>query len=237
MRGNLEINGPLTGVGALLVDGIVTILGGAQLSSDNQVAILSAGSVSITGTGQGASYVQGLVYAAGADGIKLQDTTVVGTVLNAGKTGSGEGAPMQVERATVALDPRAAKFEVERGFGNYPSGGYEVRDDGNRLLGHLKLKSVTNATGDILDPPGPSYFAAMGRTKLNADDFVESDLMGAPAPGMLPTWFGLVENMQGSFWTDAISQSASQPSSTREFAIDLNKYLKMQDRLRVVWMR
>ena len=235
VRGNLEINGPLTGVGALLVDGNVTIHGGAQLSSDNQVAILSAGSVSITGTGQGASYVQGLVYAAGADGIKLQDTTVVGTVLNAGKTGSGEGAPMQVERATVALDPRAAKFEVERGFSKYPSGGIPAYDGDGGYLGKIRLNPVTGTDGQLLDPPGPGYFRSIGRTQLEASDFsLFSNEGGAGTPVMAGSiaWYSV-----STFVAQNLNDSIRDDSSGHEpFAIDLNKFLNKSSRLRVVWI-
>jgi len=232
VRGNLEINGPLTGVGALLVDGNVTIHGGAHLSSDNQVAILSAGSVSITGTGQGSSYVQGLVYAAGADGIKLQDTTVVGTVLNAGKTATGEGAPMQVERATVALDPKAAKFEVDPRFTGYLANGIAVSSRGGEPLGYLRLNQVT--IDGVQRVPTPGYFASISHPTL-----VDSDFQFVPEAGLSPMTVGDAMFLTGAriarMQTD-LDKAVSGEASTGVH-LDLNKFLRVSDRLRIVWVR
>lgn len=227
VRGNLVIDGPLTGAGALLVDGNVTIKGGAQLSSDNKVAILSAGSVSITGTGKEASYLQGIVYAAGADGIKLQDTTVVGTVLNAGKD-----APMQVERAAVALDSKAAKFEVERGWDSYPPEGFSATSDSGEYLGKIRFKKVTGSDGKTLDPPGPDYFLGINRDSLNSDDFELWPAGGGPAEPATASrgWF----SVRGFVSTTLNKQLAA--GKTSHFSIDLNKFLSTANKLRVVWM-
>lgn len=233
VRGNLEINGPLTGVGALLVDGNVTIHGGAQLSSDNQVAILSGGSVSITGTGQDASYVQGLIYAAGADGIKLQDTTVVGTVLNAGKTPAGDGATMQVERATVALDPKASKFEVEKGFNLYPDAGYEFKDtDGTSTLGYLRLKK--QLVDGILQTPTPSYFAGVPQTQLLAGDFEfylpDGSQDRTRIADAMESFKRNIKEMNRQIILRVQGGGAA-------FRLDLNRYLNSSQQLRVVWIR
>lgn len=233
VRGNLEINGPLSGVGALLVDGNVTIHGGAQLSADNQVAVLSGGSVSVQGSSQGSSYVQGLIYAAGADGIKLQDTTVVGTVLNAGHTDSGEGAPMQVERATVALDPKSANFSVEKGFSGYPAEGFRFSDSGGGTIGFLRLKQrLINGREQT---PTPAYFASISQTSLSSTDFefylpngeLDNGLLAeAMRDARVP-----VNNLQGQVETAVSSGTGSN------FHLDLNKFLNATDRLRVVWIR
>ena len=233
VRGNLEINGPLTGVGALLVDGNVTIHGGAQLSSDNKVAILSAGSVSITGTGQGASYVQGLIYAAGADGIKLQDTTVVGTVLNAGKTATGDGAPMQVERATVALDPKAAKVEVERGFTGYPEGGYELSDTGGNRLGYLRLKK--HLINGRLQTPTPAYFGSLSRSNLTYEDFEFILPSGQSEQTMVAD--ALASKRNEVHGLDQQISANPSPNSSSGMHLDLNRYLRNSERLRVVWLK
>lgn len=229
VRGNLVINGPLTGNGALLVDGNVTVTGGAALSSDNKVAILSAGSVSITGTGRDSSFVQGIVYAAGKDGIKLKDTSVVGTVLNA-----GEDAPMQVDRATVALDPKAAKFEVEQGFTGYAEEGFKVMDNSmTNTLGFLRLKSV------IIDgtpkTPTPGYFASIGQTGLTQADFEFFGTDGQLDPSLLTK--GYNDNKTPIAQLGKQVMKASSPSYRGAFQFDLNKFLKSSEQLRVVWIR
>ena len=227
VRGNLVINGPLTGNGALLVDGNVTVTGGAALSSDNKVAILSAGSVSITGTGRDSSFVQGIVYAAGKDGIKLKDTSVVGTVLNAGKD-----APMQVDRATVALDPKAAKFEVERSWDGYPSNGLKAVDNLNSYLGQIKLKKVTSSDGTVLDPPGPDYFITIGRKNLSQDDF---ELWPAGGGAALPATTSSAWNSVATSVNNMITEVRA--GEKEHFSVDLNKFLSASARLRVVWVR
>jgi len=247
VRGNLVIEGPITGAGALLVDGNVTIQGGAQLSADNQVAILSQGSVSVTGQGAGSSYLQGLIYAAGEDGIKLQDCTVVGTVLNAGKTSSGAGAPMQVERATVAFDSKAVSMSVDLSASGVDDG---TRFSRARLKNPLPLSTFyRDGAWDIPSNVRPPYSASnpfgfsplelvlLPHLELQIDGKWYASADEAVAAGVSQTAVRNAVIKAGNVYAGQLAQASSQPpveNSSLTFQLDLNRYLKHSERLRVV---
>lgn len=65
VTGDLRVRGGIRGTGAVIVKGRTTVEGGASLTSDDNVALLSRGDVSLLGT-QGHPYqFQGLVYTRG----------------------------------------------------------------------------------------------------------------------------------------------------------------------------
>jgi len=87
VAGDATFERGLTGSGALIVDGDVTIRGaGTQLSGSDSVAILASGKVTIEGDpaqtvtpSAHANFINGLVY--GARGVDLSNLTVAGIVL------------------------------------------------------------------------------------------------------------------------------------------------------------
>ena len=105
LSGNLVVQGGITGRGALIVDGNVTIVGASNLSTDNQVAVLAGGGINVTGTGSSNSYFQGLLYSKGEQGVSVVNSTLLGTLVSTSAT-----APVQVERAVIAYDAKATKI-------------------------------------------------------------------------------------------------------------------------------
>jgi len=236
LHGNVVIHGGVKGAGALLVDGNVTIVGGSDLTADNKVAIVASGGVNITGPG----YFQGLVYAGGEDGISLKDVTVLGTVLNSGKTATGEGAPMVVERAGV----------VKAG-----TPGVEFEQSVNIKVGFTR-------------PGKPVPFSALYDSKTN--QWLRDTGRPAPSPqnpyGLSPLELALLPYMNFQVkgvwydsWQAAIDKgvkvgeltraigsvaqyvapqlpSGQSPPSSNKFKLDLSRYLKTSERLRVVWL-
>lgn len=65
VNGNLVVNGGLQGSGALFVTKNLTITGSSTLSTDNTVAIMAGGDVSMVGGGSYSSAFQGLMYTEG----------------------------------------------------------------------------------------------------------------------------------------------------------------------------
>jgi len=63
--GNLDVTGGIEGSGALFVTGNTHISGASDLTSDNNVAILTAGNVIIEGSDKEQSHFQGMVYTEG----------------------------------------------------------------------------------------------------------------------------------------------------------------------------
>lgn len=76
--GDLDVEGGVTGKGLIVSRGKVSIHGGAQLLSQNQLALLSKGSVSLEGVGQDNNF-RGLVYTEGdlkADRVQIAGVLV-----------------------------------------------------------------------------------------------------------------------------------------------------------------
>lgn len=73
VSGDLDLEGSITGNGAVIVDGKVTIRKGSALVASNQVALLAKDDVSLLGQ---SDYSQGLVYTGG--NLKANQITIVG---------------------------------------------------------------------------------------------------------------------------------------------------------------
>lgn len=78
VNGDLKVNGPIQGKGAIFVRGKVELYGGAQLSADNQVALVSTGPVTMVGSGLSSNF-QGLVYTEG--GLTADRMSVTGAMV------------------------------------------------------------------------------------------------------------------------------------------------------------
>ena len=247
VRGNLVIDGPLTGIGALIVDGNVTIRGGGGLSADNQAAIIAGGGISVVGSSQESSYFQGLLYAQGAEGVKLQDTTVVGTVLNAGESSPGVGAPMQVDRARVAFDARAVSQEVELSANLSPSGS-EARDI--RLKRPLPLSSfyrdgAWDIPPNVRPAPSPSDPDPLSPLEQFLLPYLELRVNGrwyasreeALAAGARPSSVRMAVGLAGQIYAaqlDELRPLTPGENHRLTFQLDLNRYLQAAGRLRLV---
>lgn len=82
IAGDLTVHGAVKGRGALVVLGNTTIENGASLNAGHKLALLSRGSVTLTGGGPQGSFFQGLVYTEGS--LSATRLTVVGSVLARG---------------------------------------------------------------------------------------------------------------------------------------------------------
>ena len=247
VRGNLVIDGPVTGIGALIVEGNVILRGGSALSADNQCAIVSTGGVSVTGSGQEGSYFQGLIYASGSRGVQLTDCTVVGTVLNTGEVSPGVGAPMQVDRATVAFAPQSVSQTVELSATGVDDGTKFSRA---RLKKALPLASFFR--DGAWDVPSNVRPAATADNPLALSP-LERVLVASLEIQIDGKWYATVEEALSAGVSEnsvqsalgrasvayfrqlsAASQMAPSKNSGLSFEFDLNKYLQTSGRLRVV---
>ncbi|MHB2021311.1 MAG: bactofilin family protein [Candidatus Xenobia bacterium] len=84
--GDVTVSGSVSGVGAVIATGKVTIGEGASLTADNQAAIIAGGDVSLTGSDKSSANFQGLVYTAG--NFTAAHISLVGTFLAANPNGS-----------------------------------------------------------------------------------------------------------------------------------------------------
>ncbi len=247
VHGNLVIDGPLTGVGALIVDGNVTIRGGGSLSADNQCAIVAGGGISVQGSSQESSFFQGLLYAQGADGVKLQDCTVVGTVLNAGESAPGVGAPLQVDRARVAFDSRAVSQEVELSATGVDNGSI-IRS--SRLKRPLPLSTfyrdgAWDIPSNVRPNPTPAEPNPISPLEQFMLPYLEFRINGrwyssreeALAAGVSASSIRMAVLLAGQAYARQLEEARSQPPAQNRklsFKLDLNKYLQLAGKLRVV---
>ncbi len=241
IQGDLVIDGPVSGIGALVVDGDVTLNGGAELSADNQCAILASGDVAVVGRGRDTSFFQGLIYAAGDGGLRLQDCTVVGTVLNA-----GDNAPMQVDRAAVAFNPAVLNFAVD-----LSATGASDQDSltGARLKQPLPLSSFyrdgawdipsnvrPNSTPEDPYPLSPLEQHLLPHLEFRFDGAWYADRQAALDAGMssltVQTAIGLAAD---TYLRRLHEVSHLTPSSSAlNFRLDFNRYLQTSGRLHIV---
>lgn len=106
VHGNLEVHGGVKGEGLILVEGTTRILGGADLSAQNLVAIGSWGDVELLAPDRQAYHFQGLIYSQG--NLVARQITVLGSLITNAPPGSGQ---MTLENMTLIQDPRSA-YEV-----------------------------------------------------------------------------------------------------------------------------
>jgi len=78
VRGDLTVNGPISGYGAVIVDGNVEIHGGSSLGSDF-ASLAASGDIELEATGASSNFFQGLVYSRG--NLTARRITVIGTIV------------------------------------------------------------------------------------------------------------------------------------------------------------
>lgn len=84
VEGNLTVTDGVKGQGAIVVTGSTTIQKGAEISSDNLVAMLSGGDVKLSGSSTAASSFQGVVYTGG--NFTADNISIMGAFVSNGQT-------------------------------------------------------------------------------------------------------------------------------------------------------
>jgi len=110
--GGLVVKGGLEGKGALFVTGAAAVEKGARITSDNELALVAGGDVTLTGTGRDRSAFQGLVYAGGD--FRAEQITLLGSFV-ANKQGASTdiGSHMRLKNATLIQTSGAADMTVD----------------------------------------------------------------------------------------------------------------------------
>lgn len=262
-KGDVTIKGGIKGQGAIICDGKLTITGTNELRADNQVALLAGGDINIIGQGQSQSNIQGLVYSRGEHGVNIDNATVLGAVIAAGKDAGGGGAKIVVEEGRIAQTGLNGKLSIDQGWTGYdPKTG--ITTDGGFATGSggpatLKLAPIVGGDGTIIFEPKPKDLLANGMLDLNsASAFTVEDKTGKYFPasitepklrlaleakGFVVDPGGKVQPRVDSVKSevDGISKvnlgdGTTKPDPSRaSFKLDLNQFLKTTDRLRIVW--
>lgn len=106
--GNLQIAGTISGRGAIVCTGNVSMEGIQNLAADNEMAVLVGGSLSLQGRGVQSSKLEGLIYCEGD--VTVRDSTIQGTLIS---HANGSTIPSVImERAALVYDPSQAELSV-----------------------------------------------------------------------------------------------------------------------------
>lgn len=260
LAGDVTFDRGLTGSGAIIVDGDVTIRGaGTQLSGSDTVAILSSGKVKIEGdpnqtvtASANANFINGLVY--GAKGVDLSNITVAGIVLTQDPQSTTQltNTNLMYVSDAASLDIRIAE-QIDSGGSDLPpiftmpDGSYSIGlppgaqfgdfPQANPPLGmsmqqHLSNLMLTNPSQvQVGRLTGSGYDATIG---------------GPPAAALLDSWVstGTIGSIPPADVQVAIGQllNGTQPTSQStwsvttpgsSFKLDLNNFLPRSSTLRV----
>ena len=126
--GDLTLRGGVTGTGALIATGNVTVLGGARVEAPTELAVISGGQVRLAGEGPERSRIRGLFYA--DKGLEASEMTLVGSLLT-GNASTGialdEVNVFHEQPRDVGVKKSTASGNVVY-FGKYEPGGRATLD-------------------------------------------------------------------------------------------------------------
>ncbi|HEY3997649.1 MAG TPA: hypothetical protein VGO93_02210, partial [Candidatus Xenobia bacterium] len=111
-QGPVQIDGSLSGTGAIVAQGPVTVNQGSYLDCVNQLALVSSDSVTLGQQGAGSAtsqFFQGLVYSEGL--LSTNNVTVVGAMVGA-NPGHHSGTGVQLYNTAVVYAPFATNLQV-----------------------------------------------------------------------------------------------------------------------------
>ncbi len=145
--GDVVLNKKLSGSGALVASGKVTILGGADVKADSLAAVVAGGDLTVTGSRDSKNAIiskfTGLLYTDG--NLALKDTQTIGSALAAG---SGEvGSLMTITDSEVIASPEGEDVAIViQDFVDPNGGGFTSR---NTTKGAI----VAPSTAEIIEHP------------------------------------------------------------------------------------
>ena len=231
-------DGGIQGQGLLVATGKVLIKGGSEFVADSRCAVLAGDELRLLGTGEKNAYFQGLLMSNGAGGVHVSGVTLLGAAVASAPT----GARVEVENSRVLFDEQATHVTGEVGFpsGIYPPGGFTTGGGGGTSATYLRLKPVTlpGPPSQTVTNPTPATFAAAGILELKEAQFELVDANG----NILSDQSGVGEAFDvaltqiGSMNTAIVAVRADDPLLPGgKFDVDLNRFVKVADRLRIVW--
>lgn len=211
--GDLSIRGGIRGVGAVLATGQVQVAGGASLSSDDRLALVSGGALSLCG-GPDNSYFQGMIYSGGS--FQADQITLVGALIV--QAGSARST---LNRTRVIYCPELTRLEVASeplvpmvfaGSGPQAAGGLLTIQVGHQDSGYsVQDPDDDSSTSDLTAPEAARKIETLLQRKNLEEAASEEEIL---------------ERLE------ALPPPA--PSGSPVFALDPSQFLRAQDRIRIV---
>jgi hypothetical protein len=262
-HGDIEIQGGISGAGALLCEGKVTLIGSSELSADNQVAVVSDKGISVSGASQEHSFFRGLLYTKGPEGISISQSTVVGALVS-----FAPGASTTVEKSRVVFSKKAISFDVTLSWTGYDEAkGIDAttKSVSGDIPAFLKLAPLPGMAAGSQPKPGDLIKANVAAITADLFLLTETD----PVSKKTTTYFsktlpeavkqqllaGQCVEDPGSKISDAfdavkikfdgeipkmrglMAELTAPDGNKGTFGRDLNKFFKTSDRLHIVWKR
>lgn len=251
--GDLTVNGPLAGIGAVFCTGRLTI-GSAGLGSLRKVALVSRGDLTITGKDKENSIIRGMLVSEG--NLSLSDVTVYGAVLAAGA--ADKTFTLKNVNAIKCKDGVAFTFDI--GF----SGPTETtastmatpaNPQGKPLLVRLKPKKDektgemrTARPNDFFNPDGTSRLTKSGQIWTMPDNVIDDFFevinpetgQGFVPPISASSQATATQNVKSLIadlakFAGALHETSDTAVQHGEIDLNLNRFLKLSEKLRVLY--
>lgn len=105
-RDDLHVQGQVVGNGAIFSLGDVTVDTGADLSANDQLALVARGTVELKGASQSSQFFNGLVYS--EEGILANNITIIGAAV---VNGDGD-SPLELDNVSLIKSPLSVQFII-----------------------------------------------------------------------------------------------------------------------------
>lgn len=237
VNGDLTVHGGVAGQGALLVNGDVEILDGVALAAENQVALVTAGDVTIRGNGSQGSFFQGLVYTEGD--LVAEDVTLLGAfVANRQSTAIDPGSRLSLRDArAVHLGGNASYVSSLSSYtisftgdqGEYITDSFSISATPFQLQA---LQTLAAQYNEYTPVPDPALVSALNELGITGEGRLTRE------GGQSPAEYAAALFRNGfSTITPGGPQTLQVQNPQPLFRFDLNEFLSPASRTRVISWR
>lgn len=228
--GDVVLEKPLTGTGALVATGKVTLRGGADMKADALAAVLAGEDLTVTGAAGTRTQFTGLLYTEG--NLSLSNTRVVGAALANGDGAVGQGSTMSIMDSEVLASPEGQDVAIAiQDFAEGGGGGM----GGTRGAETGGADSIIEPTAVDLFVDGEfrvdrTFMESVTRIRYNGVTYDSPRDLPPGAPAFLRTEYDRAITRLLQYAERLQAQHETKPVEIVRF--DLNEFLNVSDRLR-----
>ena len=233
-KGDVELRGNITGNGAVVAEGNITVTGSMQTTSD-LAALVADGDITITGPsggGPGASSFNGLILAKGS--FKAKDTRLIGSIITLDDTGSVQLERVQsVSAKNLTQIDLNVSIELKKAANSNLTGGFQSTD----FIGVLYTDKNDQQQFVILDPKNYSALEALALQANNSGGTATTKVILRQTTGDIdidPNNIGAIPSTLRSSagsaysgWNNYLNEVKTDTVKYEKvFQLDFNKFLK-----------
>lgn len=256
--GDLTINNGIVGKGVIIATGNITVrgAGSANLSSENQAALVAGGSIELLGRNPENSIYKGVVYAKQA--ARVKDVTVLGSLVKGGDASTN----MTVENSNVISVEQVMQFKFNIPFNvgagqasvnlelgpdpSNPPNRYTLQDFYNSATGHYD-KPINQQHIAFRDLDTGQYYLSASdaaRAVIRKGEDVSSLIVGQPGADTeekLTNYFRQLESECLGILTRSLAKidrwyqkNVAQPKEQGQFTMDPTTFVPIERRFKTV---